>query len=54
MKFLENRLETIKVREPVLYLFLLKLTILFNATLRYVNKYFGVAKIFLKKDLNLV
>ena len=37
-----------KVRGLVLYFFLLKLKVLFNSALDYINKYFRVTKILLK------
>ena len=43
----------LKLKNLVLYLFLLKLRILFNFTLGYINKYLRVTNIFLKKSLEL-
>ena len=42
-----------KVIGPVLYFFLLKLRVLFNFVLGYVDKYSRVAKIFLKKNFEI-
>lgn len=54
IKFLENRLEVIKIWGSVLYFFLLILKILFNFNSSYVNKSPRLIKIFLKKRLELI
>lgn len=44
----------IKVRDPVLYLFLLKLKVTVDFILDYVNKNLGLIKVLLEKKLELV
>ena len=38
MKFLKNELEIFKIKNPVLHLFLLRIRVIFDSTLDYVNK----------------
>lgn len=42
-----------KLRSLILYLFLLKLKVLFDSVLNYIDKYFGVTKILLKKSFEI-
>lgn len=42
-----------KIKEQVLYFFLLKLSIVFDSTLNCVNKYSKVVKMLLKKSFKL-
>ena len=53
IKLLENELEVFKVKDPVLYYFLLKLKVSFNFTPGYVNKCSEVTKILSKKSLKI-
>ena len=53
MKFLKNRLKVFKVKDLVLYLFLLKLKVIFDFTLGHINKRFKVTKTFLEKSFEL-
>lgn len=49
IKLLEDRLDIVKVKDPVLYLFNPKLGVSFDFALGYINKNLGIAKILLKK-----
>ena len=51
IKFFKNRLKVFKVRDPVLYLFLLEPRVLFDFILGYIYKNSRVIKIFLEKSL---
>ena len=53
IKFLENRLKMFKVRASILHLFLLKLRVMFDSALGYVDKSLRVAEIFSKKSLKI-
>lgn len=43
-----------KIKNPVLYIFLLKLKVIFDFILGYINKNSKVSKFCLKKALNLI
>ena len=53
INFSENRLEVFKVRDAVLYLFLLKLRITFDSAPGRINESSRVTKILLKKRLEI-
>ena len=53
IKFLENGLKVLKVKGPVLHLFLLKLRVTFNSAPGRVDESSRVTKILLKKSLEI-
>lgn len=53
ISFLDYGLKMLKVKSPVLHIFLLKLRFLFDFALDYINKCFGIAEILLKKSIKL-
>ena len=53
IKFLKNKLEVFKIKDPVLHFFLLELRVTFNSIPSCINKSLGVTKIFLKKSLEI-